>query len=87
MRQPFCILIVLGDLLDHGELRLIGTASTLADARIRIDELSRRLPGEYVIYDRDTGERLPVSIRVATGTPIPSASRSLPEVGLSPCSG
>lgn len=61
MRQPFCILVVLGDLLDDGELRLIDTASTLADARTRIEEFAERLPGEYVIYDRDTGQRVSVS--------------------------
>lgn len=60
MRQPFCILVVLGDLLDDGELRLIDTACTLADARRRIEEFAQRLPGQYVIYDRDTGQRVSV---------------------------
>ena len=81
MRQPFCILVVLGDLLDDGELCLLDTASTLADARTRIEELAERLPGEYVIYDRDTGQRVSVLAALANGTTIASPQRRLPELG------
>ncbi len=33
MRQPFCILNVLGDMLDDGELHFVEAAQTLAAAK------------------------------------------------------
>ena len=57
MRFPFCILTVLGDLLDDGELRFVETAQTLEAARQRIRALARSKPGHYVVYDEETGER------------------------------
>ena len=57
MRFPFCILTVLGDLLDDGELRFVETAQTLEAARQRIRALAKSKPGHYVIYDEETGER------------------------------
>jgi hypothetical protein len=57
MRFPFCILSVLGDLLDGGELRFVETAQTLEAARQRIRALAKSKRGQYVIYNEETGER------------------------------
>jgi len=61
MRQPFCILNVLGDMLDDGELHFVEAAQTLDAARARVQALSELRPGEYVIYDAATGERLSIT--------------------------
>lgn len=61
--RPFCILNVLGDLLDDGEVRLVGTAKTLEAARLRIRTLRESRPGDFVIYNQQTGERVSVSGR------------------------
>lgn len=60
MRHPFCILNVLGDVLDDGELRFVGAAKTLEAARRRIRALGQSHPGEFIIYNQQTGERLSV---------------------------
>ena len=64
MRQPFCILVLDGDLLDGGELTLVGTAESLDDAKVRIAELADICPGDYIIYDCDTGDRVYVTASV-----------------------
>ncbi len=46
MRLPFCILNVLGDVLDDGELHFVEAAHTLEAARRRIEALSESRPGE-----------------------------------------
>ncbi len=61
MRQPFCILNVLGDMLDDGELHFVEAAQTLAAAKTRVQALAELWPGEYVIYDAATGERVSIS--------------------------
>jgi hypothetical protein len=58
MRLPFCILKVLGDVLDDGELYFVEAAQTLDAARARVQSLAEARPGEYVIYDEATGERV-----------------------------
>jgi hypothetical protein len=60
MRLPFCILNVLGDVLDDGELQFVEAARTLKAARRRIEALAKSSPGQYVIYNGQTGERLPI---------------------------
>ncbi len=60
MRLPFCILDVLGDVLDDGELHFVEAAHTLEAARRRIEALSQLWPGEYVIYNEQTGERVSI---------------------------
>jgi len=64
MRCSFCILIVHGDLLDDGELQFVEAVRTLDDARQRIEALAALLPGEYVIYNKQTGERLCITAGV-----------------------
>lgn len=65
MRLSFCILSVLGDLLDGGELHFVEAVQTLEAARQRIEALAELRPGLYVIYNKETGER--VSIMAGVG--------------------
>src|SRR5262249_1554348 len=58
MPRRFCILTVLGDVLDYGELHLVATAKTLKAARRRIEMLARVSPGQYVVYNGQTGEQV-----------------------------
>jgi hypothetical protein len=60
VRLPFCILNVCGDVLDDGEICFVGAAQTLTAARRRIATLAKLSPGQYVIYNGETGERLPL---------------------------
>ena len=66
MRMTFCILNVLGDVLDDGELCFVEMAQSLDAAKARVESLSELRPGEYVIYDETTGERVYVT---ADGNP------------------
>src|SRR5947209_15650554 len=50
VRLPFCVLKVLGDVLDDGELHFIERARTFEAARRRIGALAGVRPGQYVIY-------------------------------------
>ena len=61
MRCSFCILIVLGDLLDGGELLFVEAVQTSEAARQRIEALAAFWPGQYVIYNEETGERLSIT--------------------------
>jgi hypothetical protein len=58
MRQPLCILNVVGDVLDDGELCFVEAAQTLDAAKARVQSLAELWPGEYVIYDEPTGVRV-----------------------------
>ncbi len=58
MRLPYCILNVLGDVLDDGELHFVEAAQSIDAAKARVKALAEFWPGEYVIYDGATGERL-----------------------------
>jgi hypothetical protein len=60
MRLPFCILNMLGDVLDDGELHFLEAAQSLDDAKARVQALAELWPGEYVIYDEETGEWLSI---------------------------
>lgn len=59
-RRPFCILNVLGDVLDGGEVRFVEATKTLQSARRRIRALGESCPGEFVIYNQQTGERMSI---------------------------
>jgi hypothetical protein len=61
MRLPFCILNVLGDMLDDGELHFVEAAQTLDAAKARVQALAALWPGEYVIYDAATGEQVSIN--------------------------
>jgi hypothetical protein len=61
MRLPFCILNVLGDVLDDGELNFVEAAQSLDAAKARVQSLAELWPGEFVIYDEATGERVSVN--------------------------
>ena len=74
MRLPFCILNVLGDMLDEGELRFVEAAQSLDAAKACVQELAGLWPGEYVIYDAATGDRVSVSLKPGGGLPQPRAS-------------
>jgi len=60
MRSSFCILRVFGDVLDEGEPDFLGTAQTFEAAKRRADALAEFWPGQYVIYDQQTGNRFSV---------------------------
>ena len=60
MRPRFCILKVLGDVLDDGESVFLGAAETLELARRRAEALAEFWQGEYVIYDELTGNRVSI---------------------------
>lgn len=68
--RPFCILNVLGDLLDDGEVRLLETAKTLAAARRRIRALRESCLGEFVIYNQQTGEHISVNAGARSALPL-----------------
>jgi len=59
-RPRFCILKVLGDLLDDGELHFVERAKTFEAARRRIEALAAGSPSQYVIYNGETGERVSI---------------------------
>jgi len=52
--------MVLGDLLDDGELLFVEAVRTSEAARQRIEALAALVLGEYVIYNKQTGERLSI---------------------------
>jgi hypothetical protein len=66
VRQCFCILKVLGDVLDDGELHFVERAQTLEAARRRIEALAEVRPGRYVIYHGETGERVFIDAEAKT---------------------
>ena len=61
MLLRFCIVQVLGDVLDDGEIRFAEAAETLEAAKRRIETLAASFPGECVIYDQQTGARVYVN--------------------------
>lgn len=64
MRAQYCVLTVLGDLLDGGELHFVEAAQTLEAARQRIEALAELKPGQYVIYNEETGQRVSITAGV-----------------------
>ena len=61
MPLRFCIQDVLDDVLDDGELHFVETAKTLKAASRRIEPLAAVWPGQYVIYNEQTGERVSIT--------------------------
>ena len=60
LRPRFCILKVLGDVLDDGELHFVERATTLEAARRRIGVLAEATPGQYVIYNGKRANGFPL---------------------------
>ena len=56
MREPFRIFKVQGD----GSLHFVEAVQTLNAAKARVDELGKDWPGEYVIRNDETGERVSI---------------------------
>ena len=75
MRSQYCVLAVLGDLLDGGELHFVEAVQTLEAARQRIEALAELKPGQYIIYNKETGERVSI---VAGLKGAPGRKRSSP---------
>ena len=57
MRLPFCIF----KLRDDESLHFVEAAQTLDAAKARVQALAELWPGEYVIYDTETGERVSIT--------------------------
>ncbi len=52
---------MLGDVLDDGELHFVEAAQSIDAAKARVKALAELWPGEYVIYDEATGERVVIT--------------------------
>ena len=65
MRLPFCILNVGGDVLDGGEVYFVEAAQSLDAAKARVQSLAELLPGEFIIYNEATGERVLITTQGA----------------------
>ncbi len=57
MSLPFSIFKVLGD----ESLQFVEEAHTLEYARVSVGELARLWPGEYIIQNEETGERVSIT--------------------------
>ena len=62
MRLHFCILSVLGDVLDDGELHFVEAAQTLEAARRRIEALAELWPREYSLRCKQSGCRRAMAV-------------------------
>lgn len=60
MSLRFCILKVFGDALDEGEPYFLGATQTLEAARRGVEALAEFWPGQYIIYDERTGDRIAI---------------------------
>jgi hypothetical protein len=57
MRLPFRVFKVQGD----GNLHFIEEAQTLDAAKARVQSLAKLWPGEYIIQNEETGERVVIT--------------------------
>lgn len=64
MPLPFRIFKVLGD----GDLQFVEEAETLEDARERVTDLARLWPGQYIVQNEETGERVVITSGSQTET-------------------
>jgi hypothetical protein len=53
----------------HGTLLLVEATKDLETAKARIIELSAQAPGQYIIFDHKTGQRVSGATIVASGAP------------------
>ncbi len=56
----FCILKVFGDALDDGEPYFLGATQTLEAAKRGVEALAEFWPGQYIIYDERSGDRISI---------------------------
>src|SRR4030088_2008723 len=57
-----------------GSMRWLETLEDMDDAKARIQDLGLLSPGEYIILDQQTGNKLVVTVRAAAEAPWPSGS-------------
>ncbi len=62
MRLPVCIFKLRSD----RSLHFVEAVQTLDDAKARVQELGELWPGEYVIHDEATGERISIIVGETT---------------------
>lgn len=79
VRRRFCILDVLGDVLDNGELHFVERAQTLEVARRRIETPAEVRPSQYVIYNAETRERSSLPPRLSSDANAAKAGARSPE--------
>ena len=60
MSLRFCILREFGDTLDEGEPYFLGATQTLEAARRGVEALAEFWPGQYIIYNERTGDRIAI---------------------------
>jgi hypothetical protein len=60
MSLRFCILKEFGDALDEGEPYFLGATRTFEAARRGVEALAEFWPGQYIIYDERTGDRIAI---------------------------
>jgi hypothetical protein len=64
MTPPFDIF----QLETHG-MQWLGSAATLEDAKARVQELAVRSPGEYLLLNQKTGNKLVIKLDGVDGAP------------------
>jgi hypothetical protein len=57
-----------------GSMRWLETLEDMDDAKARIQDLGLLSPGEYIILDQQTGNKLVITVRAAAEAPWPSRS-------------
>jgi len=62
LRLPVCIFKLRSD----RSLHFVEAVQTLDDAKARVQELGELWPGEYVIHDEATGERISIIVGETT---------------------
>jgi hypothetical protein len=62
LRLPVCIFKLRSD----RSLHFVEAVQTLDDAKVRVQELGELWPGEYVIHDEATAERISIIVGETT---------------------
>ena len=58
LRLPFCVFKLRSD----GSLHLVEAVQTLDEAKVRVQALSKSWPGEYIIHNEATEERISIIV-------------------------
>ena len=72
LRLPFCVFKLRSD----GSLHLVEAVQTLDEAKARVQAFSRLWPGEYVIHNEATGERISIIVGDTANKQIPPSGRN-----------